>query len=411
MGNKTLSSFWVIIMLMTTIPLNSWPAETGFRFNNNRRAVTIPITVRNNLAVIPLEINNRGPFYFILDTGVKTTILTEPMVAHFMGLEADDNILIYGLGGEGLVEGLIARNVTIGMRGITGYNKNMIIIPEGLLSFSELFGFPVYGIIGYDFFKQFAMRINYSREYIKVFRDHDYRVRRRSQKIPLKMVDGKPYIKSKIIGSDGDTLSTYLLMDMGASHPIYLNNRYMDISDITMPSFLGKGISGYLMGNIGRVKKVMLGETEIKKPLVSYPDADFLHIQGQKIEWEGIIGGEIIKRHEIILDYPREKLIMRPGINHGRPFNTSLTGLEVAAKGETHQKFIIHYVRPGSTGYESGIWAGDRIMAINNIPYTQLTMEDVLDKISGTTGSIIRLTIQRDYEIITTEITLREDLP
>ncbi len=413
--SKLVFSLGLILILLTPpVAVTGHAAESGFRFDQDRRSVTIPIKVRNNLAVMPVTINDIGPFYFILDTGVKTTILTEPLVMDLLGLDIEQTILLYGLGGSGIVEALLAKNVTIGTPGITGHNKNLIIIPEDLLTFSEVFGFPVYGIIGYDFFKNFPMRISYSNEYIRVYNHHDYRIRRRSHIIPIDLVDGKPYVKASIVGSGSgsaaDTITTHLLLDMGASHPLYLHKNYAGLSENTISGFLGKGISGYLMGQIGRVDKLIIGDTYISSPLVSYPDVEFLRIQGQEIDWEGIIGGEIIKRYEVVLDYPREKVVLRPGRDHGNPFNTSLSGLEVVARGENHQKFIIHYVRPGSTGYESGIWAGDRIMAINKEPYHKLSMEDVLDELSRSRGSIVNLTLKRGDNILSVEITLREDL-
>ncbi len=362
--------------------------ESGFRFNRDRRSVTIPITVSNNLAVIPLEINGVGPFHFILDTGVSTTILTEPVIMEFLDIDIDDAILLYGLGGKGIVEGAISYDVTISMRGITGHNKNLIIIPEDVMPLAEVFGFPVFGILGYDFFRHFPMRLDYNNETLRVYQDNTYRTTRRSEVLPIKIINGKPYVESRIIGLSGDTLSTHLLLDLGASHAMYLNQDYISLSDNTLPGFLGQGISGYLRGEIGRVEKLMLGEVEIDQPLVLYPDAEFLRIHGRDLDWEGIIGGAIIKRHTLILDYPREKIILRPGANRGKPFNTSLTGMEVVARGETLQEFIIHYVRPGSTGYESGVWAGDRIIAMGGIPYTQLTFDDVLDAFSGARGRL-----------------------
>ena len=409
--NKMLISLGLtIILLASSFPAKGHSEESGFRFDRDRSSVTIPIQVRNNLAVTPVLINDMGPFYFILDTGVKTTILTEPVITHLLDLDIEETILLFGLGGAGVVEALLAENVTISLSGITGHNKNLIVIPEDLLSFSEVFGFPVYGIIGYDFFKNFPMRINYENEYIRVYNHHDYRVRRRSHTVPIEIIDGKPYVEATLVGAEGDSLTTQLLLDLGASHPIYLHKDYVDLSKNTISGFLGKGISGHLMGEIGRINKLILGDTYIDAPLVSYPYAEFLRIEGQQLDWEGIIGGEIIKRYEVVLDYPREKVILRPGPNHRDPFNTTLSGLEVVARGDNHQEFIIHYVRPGSTGYESGVWAGDRIMAINKEPYHELTMEDVLDELSRSRGTVVTLSLKRGNKLLIVDITLREDL-
>ncbi len=401
---------FLFLLLTSLIPVESRAEEHGFRFNRDRHFVSLPIHVRNNLAVVPLFINDRGPFYFILDSGVNTTILTEPMIAHLLNLQIEESILIYGLGGEGIVEAALASNVKISMRGITGKNQNLIVIPENILSFSEVFGFPVYGIIGYDFLKHFPVQISYATQTIRIYQEPNYRIDRRSKVIPFQLVNGKPYLESTIVGFNGDSLTTYLLFDLGASHPLYLNKEYISLSERTIAGFLGKGISGNLLGRIGRVEKLIIGDTYVEDPIVSYPDGEFLEFYGQAITWEGIIGGGIIKRYDVILDYPSGHVVLRKGQYYSEPFNTSLSGLEVVARGANMRKFIVHYVRPGSAGYEAGILSGDQIVALNMKSHHQLTLEDILEALSSREGRHISMVLIRDQEMLRKRFRLREDL-
>ncbi len=384
--------------------------NSGFRFERDRRSVIIPIEVRNNLAVVPLTINERGPFYFILDTGVRTTILTEPMIAQLLDLEANEHIYVYGLGGEGIVQAILSTNVDIRLPGIHGKNMNMIIIPEDLLRFSEVFGFPVYGILGYDFFKEFPVEINYANERMRVHRESDYRIRRRSHVIPLKLENGKPYVEVSLIGNNGDTLNTNLLLDLGASHPIYLNRNHMSMSDKTISSFLGKGIGGNLMGEVGRIDEFIIGDINIDEPLVFYPDSEFLVFYDQEIDWEGLIGGAIINRFNIIIDYQSEQLVLQRGRNFSKPFNSGFSGMEVLARGDQLDQFIIHYVRPGSVSYEAGILSGDQIIQLNHMRRHELNMEDILDIISIREGFPISMIIKRNGHFLRKHFRLREDL-
>lgn len=402
----------IVLLLLSTLifPATARDLNGGFRFNRPRKTVTIPIEIRNNLAVMPVYINDKGPFYFILDTGVKTTILIEPMIAHLLELDMDENIVIYGLGGEGVVNAALAKGVKISMQGITGENKNLIVIPEDILNFSEVFGFPVYGIIGYDFFKHFAVEINYPRQMMTVYQNPSYRIRRRSTVVPFRLVDGKPYVEATVFGQDGSSLTTNLLFDLGASHPIYLNREYKSLSDQTIRGFLGKGISGNLMGQIGRIDSISMGDLVVDGPLVAYPDDRFLTFYGHIIHWEGIIGGEIIKRFNVIIDYSSEQLVMTRGYFFTEPFNTSLSGLEVIASGPNLRNFNIYYVRPGSVGYESGVLPGDRIIELNNKSQQMLTLDDILEVLTGKEGDHISLTLLRGDKMIRTRFRLREDL-
>ena len=398
-------------LIILTIHAPSMGSDGGFRFESNQSRVSLPIIVRNNLAVVPLYINDNGPFHFILDTGVKTTILTEPLIAHLLDLNIKSEIMIYGLGGEGFVPAALATGVKIEMmRGIKGYNKNLLVIPEDILSFSEVFGFPVYGIIGHDFFRHFPVEINYNMETMRVYKESTYRTRRRTTTVPIRLVDGKPYVQATIIGELGDTLTTNLLLDLGASHPIYLNRRYQHLSDQTIKGFLGKGISGNLVGRKGRAEKVLIGDVEVHNPIVAYPDAEFLTFYDQEISWEGIIGGAILKRFTITVDYQEEKLLMRRNRFLRQPFNTNLSGMEVIATGRRMRSYTIHYVRPGSVSYEAGIMPGDEIIALNSHRNQNLTMEIILDELSARIGHPIRLVVRRNGEILRKNFRLREDL-
>ncbi len=398
------------LAILFCIPLHAVANGDGFSFSRDRRSISMPIKVRNNLAVVQLHINDRGPFYFILDTGVRTTILTEPMLAHLLDLNLQESIYVYGLGGDGIVEALVARGVDIRMHGLRGRNMNMIVIPEDILVFSEIFGFPVYGVIGYDLFKNFAIEISYTNERMRVFRDTNYRIGRRSQEIPFRLVNNKPYVSATIVGENGDSLTTNLLLDLGASHPIYLNRSHIQLSDHTINSFIGKGISGNLMGNIGRADKILIGDVAVDNPLVFYPEREFLVFNEVEINWQGLIGGAIIKRFNIIIDYPSEKIVLRPGRNFSEPFNTSLSGLEVIASGPQLNRYKIHYVRPGSAAYEAGIQPGDYIVQLNHLSRSELNLDEILDAINLREGHQISMLINRDGLILRKNFRLREDL-
>lgn len=382
----------------------------GFRFERDRSSVSIPIEVHNNLVVVTVHINNRGPFYFILDTGVRTTILTEPMLAHLLDIEFDEQIFIYGLGGDGYVLAALASGVNISMHGIIGDNMNLIVIPEDILKFSEVFGFPVYGILGYDFFKQFPIEIDYSNERMRIYRDKTYRIGRRSHEIPIMIVNGKPYVNAKVVGENGDTLTTTLLLDLGASHPLYLNRRHIALSDRTMRSFIGKGISGNLLGEVGRVQAFFIGDIKIEEPLVFYPDTEFLVFYEEEINWQGLIGGAILSRFNIILDYEREKLVLRPSRNFSDPFQTNMSGLELIATGPNFNRYSVHYVRPGSVAYEAGILAGDQIIQINHLRRHELEMNEIINILTSREGVRISMMIKREDKFLRKQFRLREDL-
>jgi hypothetical protein len=385
--------------------------KDGFEFNTNRRSISIPARISNNLVVIPVQINDSPPLNFILDTGVNTTILVEPMIAQVFEFPIEDVVYVLGLGNEGIVEAGMARGLTFSMRGITGNNMNLIVIPEGILSFSEFFGFPVHGIIGNDLFRQFPIRINYRTNTVRIYREPTYPVRRNSQVIPLEIDNNKPYVWVHIEGDEKDkTDSLRLLVDMGATSPVFLNHSYKYLTETRISSFLGKGISGELEGEMGRLENLAIGDFSIEKPLVAYPQSDFLMDASFSFEWEGILGAGILSRFHIILDYASQKLILRKNRSFGRDFHSNLSGMDIIAEGLRFNDYVVSHVRKNSIAYEVGILPGDRVISINRLSASQMKIDDIMGILNQAPGTLVQLQIARDERILRKTIRLREDI-
>jgi hypothetical protein len=385
--------------------------KDGFEFNTNRRSISIPARISNNLVVIPVQINDSPPLNFILDTGVNTTILVEPMIAQVFEFPIEDVVYVLGLGNEGIVEAGMARGLTFSMRGITGNNMNLIVIPEGILSFSEFFGFPVHGIIGNDLFRQFPIRINYRTNTVRIYREPTYPVRRNSQVIPLEIDNNKPYVWVHIEGDEKDkTDSLRLLVDMGATSPVFLNHSYKYLTETRISSFLGKGISGELEGEMGRLENLTIGDFSIDKPLVAYPQSDFLTDASFSFEWEGILGAGILSRFHIILDYASQKLILRKNRSFGRDFHSNLSGMDIIAEGLRFNDYVVSHVRKNSIAYEVGILPGDRVISINRLSASQMKIDDIMGILNQAPGTLVQLQIARDERILQKTIRLREDI-
>ncbi|MFW5706413.1 MAG: aspartyl protease family protein [Bacteroidota bacterium] len=385
--------------------------EQGFSFDVNYRSLRIPVKISQNLLVVPMSINNSPPLNFILDTGVNTTILTEPIIAHLFSIDVSDLVYVLGLGSEGIIEAGMARNVTFSMQGITGRNMNMIVLPDGVLSFSEIFGFPVHGIIGYDFFREFPVEVNYRRKFIKVYQEPTYRIRRRSTVVPLIMENNKPYIEVSVMGKDSVKVdSLKLLVDMGATNPVFLNSSFKHLTPKRIPAYLGKGISGELVGEMGRLQYLEIEDFVIDAPLVAYPEEEFLTLANLKFEWQGILGGGILSRFRFIIDYGSKKLVMRKNNSFRKPFEHNMSGIEVIARGASFSEYFISYVRENSIAHEKDIRPGDQIIRIMNKQTARVTLDEIVGILNQEPGTVIHLEILRGDDIYRKVITLREDI-
>lgn len=387
--------------------------DVGFRFNNNRKSrVHISIQIVNNLIIIPIKINNSPPFNFLLDTGVKTTILSEPLLLNFLQIDSSEAVLVLGLGKQGYIIAEKLKNITFLLEGITGAKMDMIVLPEGIISLSEHLGFPVYGILGYDLFKQFPVYINYSANVITLYKESTYKVpKRRTTKVPLKIKNSKPYVNAVITSWDGKVDTLEMLVDLGASAPILLNEEFRNYSEKHIQSYLGKGISGKLYGTEGRIKSFKISDIEFNDAIVSYPNDDYLFPAEAKIErWDGIIGGGLLKRFQVIIDYSDSVLFLKRNYKYDAPMFPNLSGMEVIAEGLAYNKFKIDFVRPDSAADHAGVKEGDYIITINNHPSFLLTLDEIIGKLNTRPKDYVTVRVQRGDEILVKQITLKSDL-
>ncbi len=384
--------------------------EPGFLFPENKSSVVIPVHISQNLVIVPVSINGSPPLNFILDTGVRTTMLSEPVLIGSLGLSLEETVIVLGLGGEGIVEAARDNNVNIEMGGLAGQNMSLIILPEGVFSFSEMFGFPVYGIIGYDLFRDFPVEINYSGSFIRIFRNSNYRIRRRSTVVPLQIINEKPYTNVEIVGQNNDTLRTQLLVDLGASHPVYLGKEHKNLSETVIEGFLGKGLSGPLLGSVGRLKHFSIGNISAGAPVVAYPYQQFFTVMGEQVQWQGIIGGGLLKRFDLIIDYGSQRMVMQKNFRHKEPYRFNMSGLEIKAGGLDYREFTIHSVREGSPAYEAGIMPGDRLIKINRRPDSEISLHLIQEELNGPARKTIRMELERNGEIQHRRFRLRHDI-
>ena len=186
---KYICLFWFLI---SSLMLS---AQGSFEFiNNYDKWVTIPIEVHNNLILIDVSINGSFPFKFILDTGVRTTLLTEPVLLGFISMEKTTSIRVLGLGGGEVIYAQRASGLTMKVGDVIGHDLEMIILPDGAASYSGMFGRPIAGIIGYDFFKDFVVEINYGQKYLRLHQPESYKPRKRDKEFPITLMNKKPYI-------------------------------------------------------------------------------------------------------------------------------------------------------------------------------------------------------------------------
>lgn len=387
------------------------PSNLGFKLPKGKKRVKIPFELYNNLIVVPVVLNETLPLNFIVDTGVRTAILTEKVLTDILNISYTRKINVYGAGGEKVVEALIAPNVSIELPGITSEGHSLLVLEEDYLQLKNFLGTDVHGILGYELFSRFIVHIDYSLKIITLTYPEYYKPKKKYTRIPITIEDTKPYIEGSIVLS-GDSIPVRLMVDTGASHSLMIestSSERISVPEKKLYRNLGRGLGGSIYGNIARVHHLSLDGYEFEEVIGTFPDpasySDSLrHMRN------GTIGGGITHRFNITFDFGNGFIYLKKNRFYKKSFEYNLTGIVVKASGRDFTDFEVSEVTENSVGEKAGIQRGDKILRINNLNASDLKLETIYSVFNSRPNRKISITIKREDKIIVKRFRLERQI-
>ena len=337
----------------------------GFQFNNGRKQQTLPFDLIKNLIIIPIYINDKGPFNFILDTGVSPMIVTDTTLKESLKISYPRPIKISGYGNfDGIDAFWGVTSVKIG--DAEAENIATVFLKDNILPLSGFVGKKIYGLIGYSFFSSFVVKINYSTKSLR-FTSYNKKIKLKGEKIPIELIENKPYVPLSIEQAGLGTKTIKALVDCGASHAISLETlgggKPFPQPEFSMSANLGNSLTGTITGRIGRVLSLQLGDFKFKEVISHYPvyNIDTL----KKNDRNGNLGSEILSRFNTIYDYRNGYMYIKKNEKFNRPFEHDMSGIELYADDGPPSRTLINRIEPESPADLIGLKEGDEIISIN----------------------------------------------
>lgn len=422
-------------------------AQNSFEIKDAKKTV-IPFKLINNLIFIPVNVNG-AELTFLLDTGVSETSIfsLEDKEVKLSNLE---KIKFSGLGGSASIDGFRSDN-NIGKIGkdFTNTSFSIFIIVNQEFNISSHVGIPVNGIIGYHFFKNHPVIIDYLSKRITIYNDVELfgKKIKKFEEFPISIERNKPYMYADVEMTN-EKKSSKLLIDLGNSDPIWLFPTLIKNFVYNRPNiddFLGRGFNGDVYGKRSRIHNFYIGDFKFEKPLTAMPDEFSIQhvtiVDGRK----GSVGGEIMRRFTVAFDYQNQKLYLRKNKNYDDPFHFNMSGLDFKQDGLQWEKdvfslatakstnkasgevevlnnnlqykfvlkpiFSIAGVRKDSPADKAGLKKDDQIITINGRRTADMTMERILELMKSSEGRTITMVVQRKTRELTLSFTLEDPIP
>ena len=373
----------------------------GFQMTPGFKRISVPFSLHNNLVVIKVILNDALPLSFILDTGVRTSILTDKTFTDLLNVNYSRKFIIRGAGGQKLVDAYVANDVTLDIGGLVGHGHAMLVLEEDLLQLKSYLGRDVQGILGYELFSRFIVDINYDRKIVTFHEPSIYTKKRKYTSIPITVEDTKPYITGVMNLGNGKELGVKLMVDTGASHSLLLDKNSNEL--ITVPanhldSNLGRGLAGDILGKIGRIDGLRIDKYVFPNVIATYPDSATYDLHGGRILRNGSIGGGILTRFRTVYDFANSMLYVKKSAAHKKPFEYNLSGLIVNAKGLNLRDFEIIVVRPNSAAEKAGLEVNDKIIEVNGTKANDLNLDQLVGLLNARNDKLVRVVVMRKGE-------------
>lgn len=405
----------LIILFTQLLILLSFKIEAqipGFFMKNDSKKTTVSFLNSNNLIIIPISINGNDPVNFLLDTGVKTNILFSKKLGDKLGMEYVRSLNLVGADGKTVLTASVSINNHLDAGNVEGISQTILVLDEDFFELESVIGIPVYGVIGHEFFKLNPVKIDYDKARLTFYAENKMRWRPIGfRKIDISIENNKPYLSSKVRQIGGSTLSAKLLIDTGANHGLLLNQETSD--KIVLPPFklesdLGRSLGGDLFGWIGRTKQLNIGGLKFYDIITSFPDETDYSYVIKETGRQGSLGSEVLSRMEMVIDYPRERLLYKKSSTYINPFEYDMSGITPKILPSEERRIYVAQVKQSSAAAIAGIKVFDEIIKINNIPIEFWQITDIIKLFRSEVGKRVSITILRADPENNSEITEKE---
>lgn len=325
---------------------------------------------------------------FILDTGSGAISLDSTTAEEFKIKNIPSGRTVSGIAGVREVN--FAPNNKLHLPGLTVDSLDFYINNYNILS--SVYGIKVDGVIGYSLLKRYIVSINYDERIIKIYTPGKFKYKRNS--VLLKpLFTALPIMPIHI--EDEKKLLANFYFDSGAGLCFLLTEQFTNDS-----SFLKKrkpviiqvqGFGGKKQMKLTVIDKLKLGPFKFKNIPTNLLDDDHNALSYPFIG--GLIGNDILRRFNTVLNYPEKTIALKANSHYKDPFDYSYTGMNMY---QEDGQIIIDDIVPGSPAGKSGLKNGDVVIGINtNFSNNILAYKNIVQN----AGKKVQVYVSRNEEL------------
>ncbi len=372
-------------------------------FSQNQEVTRIPFVLNNDHIIIKLSINDSPRINFMFDSGAGGILINKD-IADSLGLESATERINTGAVGTHTVSILKGNTIKLGETQIN--NINMMRDENEFEQLDN--GEEIAGIIGFHILSRFVVKVDYNSFELILYNRSNYSYEGEGIVMPIVLTYNLPLIISTIKVNNDTEFDGFFLVDTGARADLIISSptvRKYNMIDAVGDHYVLKTE----VGSSGKKAKIMYGRVRSLEfaenifnsvPVVlSQAESGVLSFEGI----DGIIGNRILKRFNIIFDYPRSLIYLEPNVNMDKKFKVNVSGFTIFFN---QSRPFVKNVIDRSPASKAGLHEGDEIIAIDGKVVENLDSDEVRNYFKNA-GKKLEIVIRRGSKLKYTEIKLK----
>ncbi len=352
---------YCITLCFTLSAAKKLAAQEEFIEPPSRDITKIPFTqLTGGIVILHAKLNNfPDTLNFILDTGSSGISLDSTTVDYLKLQPTPTERTIRGIAGIRKVSFLF--NQQLHFPGLSVDSLNFHINDYGILT--AVYGERIDGIIGYSVLSRYIVKLDYDSLKLTFCTPGTIRYPRGGYLL-------KPTVNQLMAQQlrvrDEAAVTSRFLYDMGAGVCMLLTKDFIADSsfiDRKKKKWIkeGEGLGGKIDMELMVMREVKLGPYRFRSvPVYIFDDENNVTSYPYM---GGLIGNDILRRFNVILNYARSDIHITPNSHYADAFDYSYSGVELYY---LEGLIIIGDVAKGSPAEEAGLREGDEVIAINN---------------------------------------------
>jgi hypothetical protein len=353
--------------------------------------------------IVPLRVNDSPPLDTVLDTGFPQKVL---MLFH---KETGDELgltyvrTVNAARGAGSGENKPTR-LTAGERlALPGLDlgKLTTAVVDESRAVSPMHNA---GIIGGAVFIPYVVEVDFERSLITLYDPKSFAPEAGWEEVLLVFERNIPVIETTLRLGDGAEVPVRLIVDTGGKPQLALVanvGRKIAPAARVVRFLSGTGFRGDVIADHGRLAELRFGSHRLSNVVTAFWNEDVAPALGET-KTDGPLGLGTLYRFNLIFDYTRGRMFIKPNRYYADPFELNMAGMAVGktVSGET----VVQFVMEGSEAAKKGLRKGDVVAAVDGKAAGSYGFLELKRKFERA-GKTVKVKVERDG--VTREVRLK----